>query len=103
MYGHKGIFYILTCEVANIYFKSGRVRKIHNINFAPSFEAREEISKALSRHGNLYSDGRAILNLESDKMVKTRNGINGDIFVVPAHVWTPHFSLLGANSGFDFS
>ncbi|MGB2706299.1 MAG: endonuclease Q family protein [Candidatus Omnitrophota bacterium] len=101
LYRHKDIFYILTCEVSNIYFKIGRVRKIHNIIFAPSFEVVDEINKLLSRYGNLYSDGRAILKLESDNMVKALGKIDKNIFVVPAHVWTPHFSVFGANSGFD--
>ena len=101
IYRHKGIFYMLTSEVSNIYFKSGRVRKIHNIIFTPSFEIVDEINKFLSRYGNLYSDGRAILRIESDKMVKGLGKISKDIFVVPAHIWTPHFSLFGANSGFD--
>jgi uncharacterized protein (TIGR00375 family) len=101
VYRHSDIFYMLTCEVSNIYFKSGRVRKIHNIIFAPSLEIVDEINNFLSRHGNLYSDGRAILRIECDKMVKGLCEISKDIFVVPAHVWTPHFSVFGANSGFD--
>lgn len=101
IYQHKDTFYMLTSEVSNIYFKAGRTRKIHNIIFAPSFEAVDEINKFLSKYGNLYSDGRPILSLESDKMVKGINKINRDIFVVPAHIWTPHFSLFGANFGFD--
>ena len=101
LYRHKDIFYMLTCEVSNIYFKIGKVRKIHNIIFAPSFEAVDEINKLLSRYGNLYSDGRAILKLESDNMLKALGKIDKDIFVVPAHAWTPHFGLFGANSGFD--
>ncbi len=101
IYKHKNIFYILTCEVSNIYFKHGRTRKIHNIIFTPSFETADEINKFLSQHGNLYSDGRPMLSIESDKMVKGLTKISEDIFIVPAHVWTPHFSLFGANSGFD--
>jgi len=101
MYEHEGIFYILTCEVSNIYLKKEKTRKIHNIIFAPSFEDAEEINKLLAQYGNLFSDGRAMLSLESDKMVKALYKINKDIFVVPAHIWTPHFGLFGANSGFD--
>jgi uncharacterized protein (TIGR00375 family) len=101
IYKHEGIFYMLTCEVSNIYFKNGRVRKIHNIIFAPSFEAVERINNLLSQYGKLYADGRAILSLESDKMASGLSKIDRDIFIVPAHVWTPHFSLFGANSGFD--
>lgn len=101
IYKHKDTFYMLTCEVSNIYFKIGRVRKIHNIIFAPSFELVDEINKILGQYGNLYVDGRAIIKLESDKMVKALSKLSKDIFVVPAHAWTPHFSLFGANSGFD--
>ena len=101
VYKHNGIFYMLTCEVANIYFKNGKIRKIHNIIFAPSFEAVNGINKILSPYGALYSDGRPILKIESDKMLEKFGRVNKDIFVVPAHIWTPHFSLFGANSGFD--
>lgn len=101
IYTHEDILYILTAEVNNIYFKRGRTRKIHNIIFAPSFEVIEEINKFLSQHGTLFSDGRPILSIESAEMVKKLAQIDPDIFVVPAHIWTPHFSLFGANSGFD--
>jgi len=101
VYRNKSIYYIFTCEVSNIYFKNDRTRKVHNIIFAPSLEAVEQINKYLSQYGNLYVDGRAIIKLECDKMVKGLRKIDQDIFVVPAHVWTPHFSLFGSNSGFD--
>lgn len=101
LYRHDKVLYMLTCEVSNIYFKRGRVRKIHNIIFAPSFEAVDEINKFLSVYGNLFADGRPMLKIESDKMVKGLNKIDKDIFVVPAHIWTPHFGVFGANSGFD--
>jgi len=100
-YEYDGVTFILTAEVCSIYFKAGRTRKIHNIIFAPSFEVVKEVNKMLSRHGNLSSDGRPILNLESDKLVKEILAINPDCLIAPAHIWTPHFSLFGANSGFD--
>lgn len=101
LYKHGETYYMLTTEVSNIYFKQGKTRKVHNMIFAPSFEAAEEINKMLSQYGDLYSDGRAILSLECDRLVKRLFEINEDIFVVPAHVWTPWFSLFGANSGFN--
>lgn len=101
IYSYQNILYMLTTEVNNIYFKTARTRKIHNIIFAPSFESVEEINKMFSQYGTLFADGRPILNIECDQMVKKLLSINPDIFVVPAHVWTPHFSLFGANSGFD--
>jgi len=101
IYKNGNIFYMFSCEVCNIYFKNGQTRKIHNIIFAPSFEVVEEINRFLAQYGRLFSDGRPILSLESDKMAQALDKISSDIFIVPAHVWTPHFSLFGANSGFD--
>ncbi|MBL7157487.1 MAG: DNA helicase UvrD [Candidatus Omnitrophica bacterium] len=101
LYKNKNILYILTAEVSNIYSKQNRVRKIHNIIFAPDFNVVEEINKMLGSYGSLFADGRPILKLECDKMVKNLRKINKDIFVVPAHAWTPHFGVFGANSGFD--
>ena len=101
LYKNKNILYMLTVEVSNIYSKLGRTRKIHNIIFAPDFNTVEEINKMLGPYGSLFADGRPILKLECDKMVKNLRKINKDIFVIPAHAWTPHFGVFGANSGFD--
>ncbi|MBU4376782.1 MAG: endonuclease Q family protein [Candidatus Omnitrophica bacterium] len=101
IYTHGNIDYILATEVSNIYFKAGRTRKVHNIIMAPSFKAAEEVNKTLSEYGALDSDGRPILSLECDKMVKALCKIDKDIMIIPAHIWTPHFSLFGSNSGFD--
>jgi len=101
LYSYEGLYFILTAEVSNIYFKAGRTRKVHNLIFAPSFGAVEEINLALSKYGILSSDGRPILSLECDKMVKMLSAIDPDIFFIPGHAWTPHFSIFGSNSGFD--
>ena len=101
IYSHNRIDYILSAEVSNIYFKNGRVRKIHNVIITPSFAVAEEISRILREYGNLESDGRPILSIECDKMVKSLRKISKDIMIIPAHIWTPHFSLFGSNSGFD--
>ncbi|HPM42662.1 MAG TPA: endonuclease Q family protein [Candidatus Omnitrophota bacterium] len=101
VYDHDGVDFILTGEVSNIYFKAGRTRKVHNIIAVPDFETAEEAAEALSDYGDLDSDGRPIMHLECDRMVKMLFGINPDILVIPAHAWTPHFSIFGSNSGFD--
>lgn len=101
VYKYENIYFILTTEVSNIYFKAGRTRKVHNIVFAPGFKAAEEINRYLSDYGSLSADGRPILSLECDRMVKSFSSIDPDIFVVPGHAWTPHFSIFGSNSGFD--
>ncbi len=101
IYSHNGVDYILSAEVSNIYFKNGKVRRIHNVMIAPTFAVVDEINKVLSPYGALDSDGRPILSLECERMVKALRKISRDIMIIPAHIWTPHFSLFGSNSGFD--
>ena len=101
IYTHKGVDFILSAEVSNIYFKNGKTRKIHNVIIAPSLAVAGQINKILAPYGALDSDGRPILSLECGKMVKSLRKINEDIMIIPAHIWTPHFSLFGSNSGFD--
>ena len=101
IFEYNGVRFILTVEVSNIYSSGGKTRKIHNIIFVPSFETAERVGHALGRFGKLFSDGRPILGLESDELVKIILNIDKDAFIVPAHIWTPWFSLFGANSGFD--
>ena len=100
LYIYKDVYYMLTAEVSNVYEKNGRTYKIHNIIFAPDFEKVKEINKILREYGDLSSDGRPQLSLDSKIMLKRLSEIDG-VYVAPAHVWTPWFSLFGANSGFD--
>lgn len=98
---NQKINYILTAEISSIYSQGGKVRKIHNIIFAPSFEVVDKINKRLSTIGNLYSDGRPILGLSAYDLAKIVFEISEDCMVIPAHAWTPWFSIFGSNSGFD--
>ena len=101
LFAHHGAHFMLTVEVSNIYPAGGRLRKIHNILFAPSFEVVDKINAVLGRFGNLLADGRPTLTLPTDRMVEYIMEISPDCMVVPAHAWTPWFSLYGSNSGFD--
>jgi len=94
-------FFILTCEVSNIFYRKGKLRKIHNIIFARSFNIAEKIRDELEKYGDLFSDGRPTLRLDAKDLVKILLEIDEEIIVIPAHVWTPWFSLFGSNSGFD--
>ena len=96
-----GMHFVLSVEVANIYPQGGRLRKIHNILLAPSFETAERINAVLGRFGSLIADGRPSLSLPSDKLVEYVMELDPQCLVIPAHVWTPWFSLYGSNSGFD--
>lgn len=93
--------FILTAEISSIYSKGGKVRRIHNIIFAPSFEIAEKINTELEKIGNIRSDGRPILGLDSKELLKIILNISPKAVLVPAHAWTPWFSIFGSKSGFD--
>jgi uncharacterized protein (TIGR00375 family) len=97
----QGIRYILTTEVSNIYTQGGKVRRIHNLIFAPSIEVVEAISSKLGKLGKLSSDGRPIFSFSAKELLKMILDISPDCLIIPAHAWTPWFSIFGANSGFD--
>lgn len=93
--------FVVTGEISSIYKKDGRVRKVHNVILLPSLEAAEALSQKLEAIGNIHSDGRPILGLDSRDLLEiTLETCPGAVFI-PAHIWTPHFSLFGAFSGFD--
>jgi uncharacterized protein (TIGR00375 family) len=95
------VFFMLTTEISCIYSKNGRIRKIHNLVFIPDFNVASKINAALSKIGNLSSDGRPILGLDAKELLKIIRDISDEAMLVPAHAWTPHFSIFGSGSGFD--
>ncbi len=99
--GEQGVQYILTAEVSNIYTQNGKGRRIHTLIFAPSFEVVEAICSKLGSLGKLSSDGRPIFGFTAKELAKMIWDISVDCLIIPAHAWTPWFSIFGANSGFD--
>jgi uncharacterized protein (TIGR00375 family) len=95
------VFFILSSEISFIYSKKDRVRKIHLIILAPDIESVSRLNKRLSGIGNLSADGRPIIGMDAKDFLKMVLGECPECMVIPAHVWTPWFSLFGANSGFD--
>lgn len=94
--------FILSAEISNIYKKEGKVRKVHNVVLAPSFDTVIKIQKYLLKNNfNITSDGRPILGMDSQKLLEAFMEIDTDIIFIPAHIWTPWFSALGSKSGFD--
>jgi uncharacterized protein (TIGR00375 family) len=87
--------------VSNIYTQDGKVRRIHTLIFAPSFEVAEAIRSKLGSLGKLSSDGRPIFSFTAKELAKMILDISKDCLIIPAHAWTPWFSIFGANSGFD--
>lgn len=97
----SGPFFVLSSEISCIYSQGGETRKIHIVFLAPTIEIVEKINEKLSQVGNLVSDGRPILGITAEKLVEIMISISQDIIVIPAHIWTPWFSMFGSNSGFD--
>ena len=93
--------FMLSSEISTIYKRDERTRKVHHLLYAPSLEAVDSITRALARVGNLASDGRPILGLDSRNLLEiTLDGGDG-CYLIPAHAWTPWFAVLGSQSGFD--
>ncbi|HOW85607.1 MAG TPA: endonuclease Q family protein [Candidatus Aminicenantes bacterium] len=97
----RPVAFILSSEISFIYSKGGQVRKIHVMLLAPDFESVERINRRLQAVGNLASDGRPILGLDVRLFCRMVAETAPRAVVIPSHIWTPWFSLFGANSGFD--
>ena len=97
----SGTRFLLSGEISCIYSKNNRTRKIHLIVLAPDFKTIEKINTRLSWIGNIKSDGRPILGLDAKELAKIVFDTSANCLIIPAHIWTPWFSLFGANSGFD--
>ena len=93
--------FLLTAEVSTIFKRNGRCYKTHSIIFAPSLAVAEKISVKLASIGNIAYDGRPTLSLDVKDLLKIVLDASSDCMLIPAHIWTPHFGLLGAKSGFD--
>jgi uncharacterized protein (TIGR00375 family) len=97
----KALF-MLTSEVASIYKLGDKVRRVHNLIFAPSIDVVKKLNVALVARGvNLKSDGRPIMGVKCDELLKICKDVDERIELVPAHAWTPHFGVFGSLSGFD--
>lgn len=93
--------FVISGEVSAIYKKAGRVRKVHLLLLLPSLETAQKLSQRLGRLGNVSSDGRPILGLDAKYILELVLEIDPQSLVIPAHIWTPWFSVLGSKSGFD--
>ena len=93
--------FILQAEISNIYKKNGKTRKNHNLIFMPELEAAEKFKDKLDAIGNIRSDGRPILGMDAKHLLEIALDISKKAFLIPAHIWTPWFSLLGSKSGFN--
>src|SRR3989344_7002964 len=96
------VYFLLSCEISSIYSQGGRGRRIHNLVFFPSLESVEKFNSTLIKKGaNLRSDGRPIVGMSARDLAQIAFETDEKALVIPAHVWTPWFSLFGSMSGFD--
>ena len=93
--------FVVTGEISSIYKKGGRVRKVHSLLILPGLEQAGALAGRLDTIGNIRSDGRPILGLPCKELLEIMLEVAPEGIYVPAHIWTPHFSLFGAFSGFD--
>ncbi|CUP74848.1 Uncharacterised protein [Blautia obeum] len=97
----EGTRFVVSGEISSIYKKNGKTRKVHNVILLPGLEAADAMAQRLEKIGNIHSDGRPILGLDSHDLLEMMLDVCPEGILVPAHIWTPHFSVLGAKSGFD--
>ncbi len=93
--------FLLEAEISTIYKRADATRKVHHLIFPPGFEQADAIGDTLDRIGNVRSDGRPILGLDSRDLLEIALEAGDGTFFIPAHIWTPWFSVLGSKSGFD--
>jgi uncharacterized protein (TIGR00375 family) len=93
--------FMLSTEISSIYKRGGKVRKVHNLVFMPSLDQAKRFNERLRQIGNLESDGRPILGLDCEHLLEMVLESGPTAFLIPAHIWTPWFSLFGSKSGFD--
>lgn len=98
---HGPVRFLLQVEISTIYKKGDRTRKIHHLLYVPDFERADRLIQQLDRVGNLEADGRPILGLDSRDLLEMTLEAGEGCHLVPAHIWTPWFSLFGSKSGFD--
>jgi uncharacterized protein (TIGR00375 family) len=95
------VFFLLSAEISCIYKKKDKTRKIHCLVLMPDLASAARFNLVLSRIGNITSDGRPILGLDAKDLLAITLDTSPDAMLIPAHAWTPHFSVFGAASGFD--
>ncbi|MGL1861580.1 MAG: UvrD-helicase domain-containing protein [Pseudodesulfovibrio sp.] len=93
--------FMLQTEISSIYKRGGKVRKVHNLIYMPNLDSVKRFNEKLGQVGNLASDGRPIVGLDSRDLLDMVLECHPQAFLVPAHIWTPWFSLFGSKSGFD--
>lgn len=101
VYEFGGVYFILTCEVSCIFKRENRTHKIHFLITARTLSYAERISKMLSRYSDISFDGRPAVHIDPKNLIREIKSIDKNSHIIPAHAWTPHYSIFGSNSGFN--
>jgi uncharacterized protein (TIGR00375 family) len=101
LFTHGETRFILSAEINNAGYVQEKFHQTHNLLYVPSFEAAEKVNDFLARYGSLTVDGRPTLKLDTREMLRGILPLVPDVMFVPAHIWTPWFSLYGSRSGYD--
>jgi uncharacterized protein (TIGR00375 family) len=101
LYAFNGVKFILSTEISLIYSSKLGGKRMHHLVLAPSLDVAAQINEVLGKRGNLQSDGRPILGISSPEFADILHTISPDITIIPAHIWTPWFSIFGSKSGVD--
>lgn len=101
LYAYNGVRFLYTAEVAAIWSHESRTRRVHFLLLAPDAEGAAKVNRALSRIGSLDADGRPMLGISGEKLVDAVLGASPEAVLIPAHAWTPWYSVFGSQSGFD--
>lgn len=101
LYQYKGVRFMLSSEISLIYSGKLGPKRMHHLVLAPSLETAAQINDSLGKRGNLSSDGRPILGIPSPEFADILFSISNDVMIIPAHIWTPWFSIFGSKSGVD--
>ncbi|MGE4351493.1 MAG: UvrD-helicase domain-containing protein [Bdellovibrionales bacterium] len=97
----RPVRFMLSTEISTIYKKGDKTRKVHHLIYAPDLETADALAAKLARVGNIVSDGRPILGLDSRDLLEIALESGPGAYLVPAHIWTPWFAAMGSRSGFD--
>jgi ATP-dependent DNA helicase UvrD/PcrA len=93
--------FVLSVEISTIYKKGDKTRRVHSLILSPDFQAAGRLNAALQEIGNIKSDGRPIIGMDCKRLLQFALDSSAENFFIPAHIWTPHFAVLGSKSGFD--
>ena len=96
-----GFPFVLSTEISLMYSQDNRGRRIHNVVLAPDFEVVKQITDYLLTKGRIDYDGRPIFGIPAPEFTESLMQISKNIEIIPAHIWTPWFGMLGSKSGFD--